>query len=76
MKPFFDNRAFVLTKPRDFADGLYLIKLDYCALITTTCETWSAELYLMSQPPVVAKSCSNPRVHNVKVYYQRGTLVE
>jgi len=76
MKPFFDNRAFVLTKPRDFADGLYLIKLDYCALPTTTCETWPVELHLMPQPSVVAKSCSNPRAHKVEVYYQRGTLVE
>ena len=36
----------------------------------------SAEPHLIPQPPVVAKSCSNPRAHKAKVHYQRGTLVE
>jgi len=50
--------------------------LDCCALSVTVCETWPVEPHLMPQPPVVAKSCSNPRVHKAEVHYQRGTLVE
>jgi len=50
--------------------------LDCCALPADTCESCPAEPHLMTQPPVVAKSCSNPRAHKAEVHYQRGTLVE
>ena len=50
--------------------------LDCCALPAAACKSWPAEPHLMPQPPVVAKSCSNPRAHKAEVHYQRGTLVE
>jgi len=50
--------------------------LDCGALPAAACERWPAEPHLMPQPPVVAKSCSNPRAHKAEVHYQRGTLVE
>jgi len=49
---------------------------DCCALPAAACECWPAEPHLMPQPPVIAKSCSNPRAHKAEVHYQRGTLVE
>jgi len=50
--------------------------LDCCALPAAACECWPAEPQLTPHPPVVAKSCSNPRAHKAEVHYQRGTLVE
>jgi len=44
--------------------------LDCCALPAATCECWIAEPQLTPHPPVVAKSCSNPRAHKAEVHYQ------
>ena len=49
---------------------------DCCTLPAAVCARWPAEPHLMPQPPVVAKSCSNPRAHKAEVHYQRGTLIE
>jgi len=46
------------------------------ALTAAVCEHCPVEPHLIPQPPVVAKSCSNPRAHKTEVYYRRGTLVE
>jgi len=48
--------------------------LDCCALPAAACECWPAEQQLTPHPPVVTKSCSNPRAHKAEVHYQRGTL--
>jgi len=39
-------------------------------------QSWPADPQLTPHPPVVPKSCSNPRAHKAEVHYQRGTLVE
>jgi len=49
---------------------------DCGALTTVACAHCPLEPHLISQPPVVAKSCSNPRAHKGEVHYRRGTLVE
>ena len=43
---------------------------DCCALPAAACECWPAEPHLMPQPPVIAKSCSNPRAHKAEVPYR------
>jgi len=50
--------------------------LDCCALPADACECWPAEPLFTPHPPMVAKSCPNPRVHKGEVHYKRGTLVE
>jgi len=50
--------------------------LDCCAPPATSCEWWSVEPQLTPHPPVVAKSCPNPRAHKAELHCQRGTLVE
>ena len=50
--------------------------LDCCALPAAAYKRWPAEPHLMPQPPVVAKSCSDPRALKAKVHYWRGTLVK
>ena len=50
--------------------------LDCCALPAAACERWPAAPHLMPKPPVISKSCPNPRAHKAEVHYRRGTLVE
>ena len=45
---------------------------DCCALPAAACECWPAEPQLMPQPPVVAKSCSNPRAHKQRCTTSEG----
>jgi len=49
---------------------------DCGALTAVACAHCPLEPHLKSQPPVVAKSCSNPRAQKAEVHYRRGTLVE